>query len=225
MTSQNITALMVGATGFVGNLLLRRLLADQNFGEITVYGRRQLSVSHSKLTVRTIDFDTLSHRTDFEPADLAFCCLGTTMKKAGSKEAFHKVDFEYVVNFAHECSRAGVKHFFLISAMGADASSMFYYNEVKGQAEEAIEKLNFESIHFVRPSLLLGDREEFRLGEKVGQFFNKVFKPLIPLSYQGVQGEQLAVFMHQKGTEAVSKNQKGTLIHSSADIQKQVPNE
>lgn len=214
-----MTALMVGATGLVGNLLLKKLLPDSRFDAIIVYGRRQLTISHSKLQMRTIDFDTLSRRTDFEPTDVAFCCLGTTMKKAGSKEAFCKVDFEYVVNFAKQCSQAGVKHFFLISAMGADASSLFYYNKVKGQAEEAIRTLDFESVHFVRPSLLLGDREEFRFGEKAGQFFNKLFKPLIPLSYRAVQGWQVAEFMYQKATE----KSKGIFVHPSEEIHKAVP--
>src|SRR2546422_227594 len=130
------TALLAGATGLVGGHVLRLLLADESYQKITVLSRRGLPVTSPKLQQRLIDFDHLAD-LDVPRVDDVFCCLGTTIKKAGSQEAFRKVDFGYVEALARIAARAGAKQFLLVSAIGADAKSRVFYSRVKGETEAA----------------------------------------------------------------------------------------
>ena len=122
-----------------------------------------------------INFESLGK---LPKADDAFCCLGTTIRQAGSQAAFRKVDFDYVINFAIAAKAAGVKRFLVVSALGANAKSCVFYNRVKGEMENALKAMNFESLHIFRPSFLLGERAEARVGERLGI---KVFSALAPL--------------------------------------------
>lgn len=209
-------ALVAGSTGLVGELLVRKLVEGDHFSQIITLARRANDWKHDKLRNVVVDFNKLTQTIDIKSADIAFCCLGTTMKKAGSKEAFYQVDYTYVLNFALYAKELGCKQFQLVSAMGADKASMFYYNQVKGQIEEAIQKLEFESVHIMRPSLLLGDRKEARFGESLGKFFASTFDFLIPSNYKGIQAESVANYMLEQ-----SKNiGLGVYIHESAKITK-----
>ena len=172
------TALIAGASGLVGNYLLRMLLQSDHYAKVISIGRKTLSVIHPKLEQRIIDFDKLAATTDLVADDI-FCCLGTTMKKARSKENFYKVDYTYVVNLAKATNAQYAHQFLVVSAMGANAGSTFYYNHVKGEMEAAISKLPFRAIHIFRPSLLTGDRQEKRLGEQVGEVVLAVLNPLM----------------------------------------------
>lgn len=168
-------ALIVGATGLVGSKLLKLLEDDSSYNEIIVVTRKPVLTASGKVTQHCLNFDHLYDHKEKFIADDIFCCLGTTMKNAGSKENFYKVDYSYVVNLATICSENNSTSFNLISATGANKNSVFYYNKVKGAVEEAILSLKFSVINIVRPSLILGERNEARPFEKAFQVFSKYF--------------------------------------------------
>jgi uncharacterized protein YbjT (DUF2867 family) len=165
------SVLLAGATGLVGRECLALLLDDPAFTRIVVIARRlpQEKVGSPRLDWRVVDFARLdSHRSLFEVDDV-ICALGTTIKQAGSKARFREVDHDYPVTLARLGVAAGASHFLLVSALGADASSRVFYNRVKGETERDVRALPYRSVTIVRPSLLLGDRREFRLGERIAQ--------------------------------------------------------
>jgi uncharacterized protein YbjT (DUF2867 family) len=161
-------AIVAGASGLVGAHCLRRLLASGLHEHVIAFVRGPLNVTHKRLQQRTVDFDRLGRMSAFPRAQDVFCCLGTTMKKAGSEEAFRKVDYEYVVRLAESSIRTGADRFFLVSAVGADPKSRVFYSRVKGEAEDAVARLGFAGLHIFRPSLLVGRRSEKRPGEELG---------------------------------------------------------
>jgi uncharacterized protein YbjT (DUF2867 family) len=164
------SALLLGAGGLVGGYCLQYLLADDAYSQVTIVVRRPLTLTHPKLDQRLVDFERLNETfKDVPDHDDVFCCLGTTMKKAGSKEAFYKVDYRYPVEFGKLSLANGAKQFLLISALGANPTSSVFYNRVKGEVEQAIEHMGFTGCHIFRPSLLLGQREEKRILEDLGQ--------------------------------------------------------
>jgi len=169
------TALVAGATGLTGKHLLEFLLADERYASVCALVRKATLQAHPKLSEHVIDFESLGK---LPKADDAFCCLGTTIKKAGSQAAFRKVDFDTVINFAAAAKAAGAKRFLVVSALGANAKSSVFYNRVKGEMENALKAMNFESLHIFRPSFLLGERAEARVGERLGI---AVFSALAPL--------------------------------------------
>jgi uncharacterized protein YbjT (DUF2867 family) len=164
------TAAIFGATGLVGGLCLDLLLADQRYARIVAVGRRGPARSDAKLVVRRAALDTVEALDDptLGTVDDVFCCLGTTLKKAGSQEAFRRVDLDYVVTAASFAKRHGARHFLMVSAVGADAGSRVFYSRVKGEAESAVAKLGIACVSIFRPSFILGAREETRLGERLG---------------------------------------------------------
>lgn len=147
--------------------MLRRLLADEAYERVTAFVRKELPESHRKLVQRVVDFDRLAELADFPRAQDVFCCLGTTMNRAGSPAAFRRVDFTYVRELARVASQHRASQFLLVSALGANPTSRVFYNRVKGEAEEAVRRFPFDGIHIFRPSLLLGERAEVRLGELI----------------------------------------------------------
>ncbi len=163
------TALIAGASGLIGGRLLRQLLAAPEYGRVVAVGRRPLDESHPKLTQVVADFSELERAADELRGDDAFCCLGTTIKMAGSREAFRAVDHGAVLAFAWAAQRGGAQRFFTVSSLGADAASQVSYNRVKGETEEALRVLTFGTLGIFRPSLLCGPRREFRLGERIAQ--------------------------------------------------------
>jgi uncharacterized protein YbjT (DUF2867 family) len=125
-------------------------------------------------------------------ADDIFCCLGTTMKKAGSKEAFRKVDYQYPMDIARLGLANGAQQFAIVTAMGADTKSTFFYNRVKGEVERDLAALNYPTLLIFRPSLLLGNRGESRLGERLAEGAMRLLSPIIPAKYKGVDGSKVA---------------------------------
>lgn len=213
-------AIIAGATGLIGKQLLTQLTHSDIYDQITVLSRREVKSENAKVKIEIVDFDKLDVLSDYWKADDVFCCLGTTMKKAGSKDAFRKVDFEYPMEIARCAKKNGATSYHLISALGADSKSGVFYNQVKGEAEQAIKKVGFTCYHIYRPSLLFGNREEFRLGEKIGIHIFKFFNFLMigPLKkYKGIQSFKVA---HSMFTEA-KKCEPGYFIHESVDMQKQ----
>ena len=172
-------AIVAGASGLVGGHCLRRLLASGLHEQVVAFVRGPLNVTHKRLQQRTVDFERLGRMSAFPRAQDVFCCLGTTMKKAGSEEAFRKVDYEYVVRLAESSLRTGADCFYLVSSVGADRKSRVFYSRVKGEAEGAVTQMGFSGLHIFRPSLLLGGRQEKRPGEAAGialaQFASGVF--------------------------------------------------
>jgi uncharacterized protein YbjT (DUF2867 family) len=186
------SALVAGASGLVGGFLLEALLESPLYREVCSLGRRALPQQHPKLTQRTVDFARLENEP-LPAADDAFCCLGTTIKKAGSQEAFRAVDHDAVLAFAKAARKAGARRFLLVSALGADARSRMFYNRVKGEAEEHLQPLGFESLVLLRPSLLLGERSESRPSERVAVVVSKVLGPLLrPFSGRPIEARTVA---------------------------------
>jgi uncharacterized protein YbjT (DUF2867 family) len=175
----NRTALLLGATGLVGEHCLDLLLQDDSYSQVITLGRKWLERDDTKLVQHVIEFDHLSDVASLIKAQDVFCCLGTTIKTAGSQEAFRKVDFTYPVEIARMASENGAEQFLIVTALGANAKSSFFYNRVKGEVEDAVRELRFKSVQIFRPSLLLGERKESRFGEKVGEQFLKAFKFLL----------------------------------------------
>ncbi|OJT18409.1 nucleoside-diphosphate sugar epimerase [Archangium sp. Cb G35] len=192
METQTRTALVTGASGLVGGFLLDALLEDPRYREVHSLGRRPLPKQHPKLAQHTVDFARLGSET-LPPAQDAFCCLGTTIKKAGSQEAFRAVDHDAVLAFASAAKKAGVQRFLVVTALGADARSRVFYNRVKGETEEALKGMGFESLVILQPSLLLGDRAESRPGEHVAIVASRVLAPLLrPFASRPIEARTVA---------------------------------
>jgi uncharacterized protein YbjT (DUF2867 family) len=162
---------LAGASGVVGARVLHHLLGHADVGRVTALGRRQLAQRHAKLVSKVVDLQSEGALSLETPDDvgLALCCLGTTMKQAGSPAAFRAVDHDAVVNFARAALHKGAQRFVLVSALGANPKSGNFYMKVKGEAEDALESLGFAQLTIVRPSLLddEGARTDHRLGERL----------------------------------------------------------
>jgi uncharacterized protein YbjT (DUF2867 family) len=163
------TALLLGATGLVGGHCLELLLNDTAYGRVITLGRRRLALDHQKLEQQLVDFTRLQDFASVIRAEDIFSCLGTTIKKAGTKDAFRRVDFDYQYEVARIAAQGGAEQLLLVSSLGAQARSNIFYNRVKGELEDAVSRLGFSGIQIFRPSLLLGERAEFRLKERVAE--------------------------------------------------------
>jgi uncharacterized protein YbjT (DUF2867 family) len=162
------TALMIGATGLVGAQLLTRLLADERVGKVLVFGRRRTGTAHPKLEEHVVDFDAPDSWSPLVKGDVAFSALGTTIKRAGSQAAQRKVDLDYQLAFARAAANNGVPVYVLVSAASADPRSGRFYSRIKGELDLEVQKLGFERVRIMRPSLLGGERSDARTGEKIG---------------------------------------------------------
>ena len=169
------TALVIGASGLVGTALVEQLTADPAFGNVKAFVRRKIPAEHAKLEQIIIDFNAPEKHSEMISGDVVFCAMGTTIKTAGSKEAFAKVDYTYVYNFAHIAKQNGIPRFVLVSSIGVTehGNGSNFYLTVKRDVENALRKLKFPSLIIVRPSMLLGDRKEFRLGERIAKVLMK----------------------------------------------------
>lgn len=213
------TALLIGAAGLTGGHCLQFLLQDKIYEKVIVFVRKKLPLIHEKLEQHVVNFDQLKATAPDFRADDVFCCLGTTIKKAGSRENFRKVDFEYPLASAQLAFEKGARQFLLVTAMGADKSSLIFYNRVKGEIENAIQKIPFSAIHLFRPSLLLGARGENRTGEKLGTVLFNLTAPLFvgPLrKYKAIEARAVAGAM----VSCAKKNQTGIFVYESDEIQR-----
>ncbi|ARB46012.1 NAD(P)H-binding protein [Alloalcanivorax xenomutans] len=171
-------ALVLGATGLVGRHCLRLLLGCKAYDEVRVLTRREVEVEHPRLREKVIDPEQLEQEGDFFKVDDVFCCLGTTMKEAGSREAFEHVDHELVVRCGHMAKQAGVQRFMVVSTVNANARSSFFYARVKGRMEQDLEALGLPLLALIQPSLLRGYRREKRLAEDVGNLISRLLEPV-----------------------------------------------
>ena len=182
--------LLIGATGLVGSNILRLLVKDNTIGEVRALTRRSLQSKDKTPVVKELitDFVTLQEHPEWFEVDIVFCALGTTIAKARTKEAFKRVDFDYPLIVAKAARSKGASHFLMVSAVGANPRSRFFYNRVKGELEEAILSLGYPSVTIARPSLLLGDRQEYRFGELIAKKISWLF----PSPWAGVEAKQVA---------------------------------
>jgi uncharacterized protein YbjT (DUF2867 family) len=171
-------ALVLGATGLVGSRCVARLLESPDYERVTCLVRRPALATTDTLHERVVDFARLT-ADDIEPASDLFCAIGSTMKKAGSREAFRRVDLDLPLHVAELAVAAGVKRIALVSSVGADAHSRNFYLRTKGELEEALAKLPLAALHVMRPSLLLGDRTESRPGETLANVFGRATSGLL----------------------------------------------
>lgn len=209
------TALLAGATGLVGSALLPLLLADDRYAKVVVVGRRAVAPAHPKLVQVVTELDRLAAVRLQLIADDVFCCLGTTRQQAGSKEAFYKVDFSYVVTLGALAASNFAGQFLVVSSIGADARSRVYYSRVKGEMEAAVRELPFRAVHLFRPSLLLGERARPRLGERVGAAALALAGPLLRggwARYRPVAAGAVAAAMLQ----AAKSDAPGMRVHEPA---------
>lgn len=171
------TALVFGATGLVGSFLVNELAENGIYEKVKVFNRRKQNYTHNKIIEIQIDFDKINEYVhEFKGHD-AYCCLGSTLRKAGSKENFFKIDHDLPLEIAKICSANDVGSFIAISSIGANAGSSNYYLRTKGLMELHIQELDFDQLAFVRPSMLVGPRKEFRFGELFGKII------MTPINY------------------------------------------
>ncbi|MFV8259757.1 oxidoreductase [Bdellovibrio bacteriovorus] len=186
---------IAGATGLVGHELLLLLAHLDEVSSIKAVSRSPMGRIPPHVENIILNFDSLDQRKDLLKAGVFICCLGTTIKKAGSQEAFRKVDYEYVVSFAKVAEACGAQKLLVISAMGADAESGIFYNRVKGEMENELRKLKIPQIEIFRPSLILGERKESRTGEDIAQKLSPILNKLMvgPLKkYRAIKANTIA---------------------------------
>ncbi len=187
------TATVIGATGLVGGHLVRRLNDSSQFEQVMAVTRRVVDFGIEKVINQVVDFNDLDSHSDAFTGDVLCSCLGTTAKQAGSIEAQRLVDFDYQWQIAQMAANNGVKHYLLVSSAGANAESNNAYLKMKGELEDAVSTLPFERISILQPSLLLGERPGFRLGEKVGSWVLPALCKLPFLKkYRPIKGEEVA---------------------------------
>lgn len=212
------TAPLFGASGLVGSFVLKELLKDESFSGIHVFSRKKSVADQPKITEHIIDFNSLENYSDLIKGDVLFCCLGTTIRKAGSQEAFRKVDFNLPVQLAQIASGNKVKKFIVISSLGADAKSSNFYLRTKGEMENEIQKYKFQQISILRPSMLLGARQEFRFGELIGKGVIQITGPLLfgkLKKYRGIHAATVA-----KAMIKIAKENTDKIVFESDELQK-----
>jgi uncharacterized protein YbjT (DUF2867 family) len=212
------TALLAGATGLIGRSCLERLLASDTYERVQALVRRPVGMSHDKLDERRVDFDALESLS-IDPVDDVFITLGTTMKTAGSKEAFYKVDHDYVVATAKLGKRAGASRLALVSSIGVGGVGANFYLRVKGEAERDVIALGYECLEIFRPGLLMGDRQEKRTGEAFGIAAVQLVSGLFmgPLrQYRPIEAPEVAAAM----VAAMGFGEPGVHIRTFEEIRK-----
>lgn len=223
-------ALIVGASGLIGQHLLTQLLASSSYSKVIALVRKPLTFTHPKLITWQVDFQQLTAELSAQttgqfhvttglsgnnlPAiDDIFCTLGSTIKKAGSKAAFTEVDYHYPLIIAEHFYRQHSSLFAIVTAMAANESSNLFYNQVKGKVETSLRKIGYQHLGIFRPSMLSGQRDENRIGEQVGAILMHALAFIIPKKYQVIQAEKVANAMlayannPQLGVSIIQSNQ------------------
>ena len=214
------TALIAGATGLTGQQVLQQLLSDARYSQVHALVRKHAFAPHAKLAEHIIDFAALMKLpAPLKKVDDVFCCLGTTIKIAGSKTAFRAVDFDYVLNLARVAKKSGAQRFMVMSSLGATAKSSVFYSRVKGEMEDALRELNFAGLHIFQPSFLVGDRAEARSGERFGIVAFQLISPLLfgpARKYRAIKVNDVARAM----ISAAWLQTSGAHVYLSDEIQK-----
>ena len=193
MADHGRVALVAGATGLVGQEILATLLADESYSAVHCVGRRALAQQHPKLTCHVVDFAALP---PLPKVDDCFIALGTTIKVAGSQEAFRAIDLKAVETLALAVKRSGATNLGVISAMGANSQSSVFYNRIKGEMEVSLARMGFKSLVIARPSMIDGDRATLqqpgRIGEGMGLVLARGLGPLLPANYRAIKASDIA---------------------------------
>lgn len=208
------TALLVGATGLVGGHCLDRLLADPAYGQVVVLARRPVAREHARLQAEVVDFDRLNR---VPAADDVYICLGTTIRAAGSREAYYRIDHDYPLMLARLARAAGAGRLALVSSIGASPVANNYYLRMKGETERDVAEVDYECVELFRPGILLGDRESQRPRESVAIGAGRALAPLLvgPLRrYRPVAAAQVAAAM----VAALHRGEPGTHVRTFDDI-------
>jgi len=211
-----MTVAILGGTGLTGRFCLEQLLGTSKISKVVAIGRHKTGLTHEKLEEVMLIDNQMSQSVH---ADAFISCVGTTIKKAGSEEAFKNVDFDLPVSIAKKLKQNGCQSAAIISAMGADEKSLFFYNRTKGNLEIAMERLEFRSLTILRPSFIEGPREEKRTGEAIALSVFKILNPLLigPFRhYRKVQADEIGAAL----TKAVVAQKPGNTIYKSGDIKR-----
>lgn len=216
------SAMVAGGTGLVGQALVRRLLADPEVERIVSLMRRPGMSMHAKLVPVPAEFARPALPAGFRP-DAAFCALGTTIRKAGGRDAFRAVDHDAVLDFARAAKAAGARSFVVVSSVGADATSPNFYLRVKGEMERDLAALGFEALHVMRPSLLLGKRAELRPAERLGTLLAPLLSPVLHGSlrrYRAIPATTVAAAMHTVAIQGAARlpAEGGVAVHEHDGI-------
>ena len=210
MAEASPSVLILGATGLVGAECVRQFAASPRFHRVVTLARRPLATTPPRVETHVIDFERLDDAAQHFRVSHIVCALGTTIKQAGSQERFRRVDHGYPMAAARLGIQEGAHHFLLVSALGANPQSRVFYSRVKGEVEDAIRALPYRSVTLVRPSLLLGERAELRLGEQIG----KLFAGVVPKRYKPVEGSAVASTLLRAAVE----DRPGVRIIESGEI-------
>jgi uncharacterized protein YbjT (DUF2867 family) len=221
-------AIVAGATGMVGSLLLNTLLDAPDYTRVYALTRRPLGREHPRLANRVVVFDRMAEQLKGQTAQDAYCCIGTTLAAAGSQEAFRATDIDAVLLFAQAARTMQVKRFVVVSSVGADTASKKFYLRVKGEMEEAITAVGFPSVDILQPSLLLGPRKQFRPAEFAATLLAPVVNPFLSGAreqYRAIPAEVVAKAMlgaARRGARGVYRYTHGA-IRQLADIRQPQP--
>ncbi|NEW09213.1 NAD(P)H-binding protein [Paenibacillus sp. SYP-B3998] len=215
------TAIVAGGTGLVGRELIQLLLNDHFYDKVVALVRKRMHLEHDKLYQVVTDYSNLTEvldGSDWKQAHV-FCTLGTTIKKAKTKEQFRRVDFEYPKILGQLARKFEADVFAIVTAMGASRSSAFFYNQVKGEVEDELIALGLPYLFLLRPSLILGDREDVRLGERVGAWVSKAIAPLMlggMRAYRPIHAKTIALGLINSAKSGIA----GVEVLSSDEIVK-----
>ncbi len=194
----NKIAIILGASGLTGSILLELLLQDDRYSSVKIFSRKRLERKHPKIKEFIGDLLQLENFANDFTGDACFCCIGTTAKKTPDKELYRKIDFGIPVTAAKLCVKNKISTFAVISALGADAKSSIFYSRTKGEMEEAVLQENIPNTYLLQPSLIFGDRKEGRIGEKIAIILTKLFGFLLVgklEKYKGIEAESIAKAM------------------------------
>lgn len=210
------TATIIGVTGLIGGYLYELLKEDKSFDTIRLIVRRPMRMDDPHTEIKLIDFnDAESLLLAIGGSDIVFCTVGTTQRKVkGDKAAYRKVDYAIPVNAARFCKMTECEIFVLVSAVGANSQSGNFYLKLKGEVEDAVKAVGLKSVHIMRPSMLLGDRKEFRFGEKIGKGVMSAFSFLIPSKYKAIDAKKVAMAMLAAGKES----EEGVFVYEYREI-------
>jgi uncharacterized protein YbjT (DUF2867 family) len=210
-------AIIAGASGLIGGLLLEYLLQSSDYKDVIVLVRKELPIKHQKLKQIVVDFDKLEDYLVHIAGDVLFCCLGTTRKKTPDLSVYRKIDHDYPVALAHITLKNQVTQYHLVSAMGANAGSASFYNKIKGETERDVTAIGVKCLQIYRPSLLTGDRKEGRFAERLAIGIFKFIDPLLIGSlkkYRSIPAKTVAQAMYKQSL----LKKEGVFIHLSDQI-------
>ncbi|HKB43619.1 MAG TPA: NAD(P)H-binding protein [Chitinophagaceae bacterium] len=211
------TATIIGVTGLIGGYLYEALKQDKTYEAIRLIVRRPFVKDNDRTEVKLVDFnDAESFKLAIDGSDVVFCAIGTTQKKVkGDKAAYRKIDYDIPLKTARFCKETGCETFILVSSVGANGKSNSFYLKLKGEVEDAIKATGLRSVHIMRPSMLLGDRKEFRLGEKIGKPLMTALSFLLPSKYKPIHAKKVATAM----LNVAKENKEGFFVYEYKEIE------